>query len=270
MANYHIRVCAVGSKDEIGDLLRCMLRSCGELNEDPDGLEPPLSQTELLRRISELTDHDSGNREGFLYEMVAPEPFGSADGGSSLFNVREEPCGEWSACFDYHSRDAFQPDDWLRLHERCGRLQLAAQYACDDFSREKGCSLISGGQVLDDWSRMAEVWFWLAWQYTGGEGPEGAVEQLTKIGRALRQEDFDLGPDELIASCEEILRRLVEQTAVPAQLRAQLDAARQRGDWGEIGSVRTIVAESVLWEADHSPKWLACLEAAREAWDGRY
>lgn len=270
MANYHIRVCAVGSGEDIDALLRVMLRNCCELEDDPDGLDAMPRRNDMVDTIHRLTERDSGNEEGFQYDMITPEPFGRSDAASSRFSVREESCGEWSVCFDYHSADAFQADDWLRLHMRSNMLQLTVQYACDDFAREKGCALIAGGKVMDNWACMAEVWFWLILQYTSGETPEGVVEQLTKVEDVMMQEDFDMPPEELLCACETNLRRIDEQMARPEELRSALDEARAQGDWGRIASLRVSIAESILWETERNPKWLACLEAARLAWNGRY
>ena len=267
---YHIRVCTVGTEEDIKDLLHSMILCCGEEEDESDGLEPYHRRDELLEQIRRLSRSQGGHDEGFLYDMITPTPFGGAELESATLKLREEPCGLWSACFDYHSAACFQAEDWLWMHLHCNMLQFAAQYAGEEFALEKGRCLISGGKVMDNWDCMAETWFWLIRQYISGEVPDGIPEELEKIHHAMEAEDFDMTVEELLCSCETNLRLLDEEVADTAALTERLQKARETNDWSTLSSLYLAVTESVLWETERNARWLSCLELARQSWAGRF
>lgn len=132
--SYHHRVCAVGSEGQLRLMLSAMQRNAGMEDEDEDtGYMPSLQQ--MIDSLHDLARDQGGLENGFLYETICRTPFGSADNCSASMTVREFMPGLWTACFDYRSADALQPEDWLSLQRRSEGLLICAQYACDDFLR---------------------------------------------------------------------------------------------------------------------------------------
>ena len=116
----------------------------------------------------------------------------------AAFDIARQPSGLWTACFHYDGETPFQSEDWLYLHEHAGRVPMLAIHACADFAADKGMTVFTGGQTLDEWSQMAEIWFWLMEQYEIGNPPEEAVQHLKKLEGIMRQSDFDMTIPELL------------------------------------------------------------------------
>lgn len=262
MANiYRARVCAVGTEEDMLRLNRALLTNHDWLEESEDG--PALKLSDLEQQVRRRAAWESGMDDGFVYDMIAPVTFGDATGGTCRYALRQEKCGLWTACFAYDSGTPFQAEDWLDLHRRCDRLPMVALRASEDFARDKGMLLLTGGQIQDDWSCMAETWLWLISQYECGFPPEEAVQRLEKLAAALEREEYDVTVAELLANCAEHLRRI----GVPEDITSEdLRDSAARGDYAALFDMQVRVAETVLWETEHNARWLACLEAVQKAW----
>lgn len=265
MAELHrARACMVGGEDDMYAVLRAMLRACGEWNDDEEA--PPMKMEDMLRAIRRVSKLENGDEDGFVYEMVCPAPYGSAEGSTTRFEVTQHPCGLWTALFCWDSYQPFQPEDWLSLHRRSGRVPVVALYASHAFALEKGAALLSNEQMLDSWDTMNELWLWLIARYECGYPPEEAVARLKKLQVTMEQEGCEVTVEELLESCEDNLRELGRAVEDQAQLAAALEEAARAGNWREYLACEIHVAESALWETEHNQKWLAQLEAVRAAW----
>lgn len=254
---YHARVAAVGGEDDMRRLCQAMLRNAGWAEEMPSGLD---ALTEAVRRHAA---EEAGPDCGFLYEMITRRAYGDAEEDACRFAVRREPCGLWTALFSYESATPFQPEDWLRLHVQCGRLPMLALRACDDFDRDKGLLVFSGGYVQEEWGHMEECWLWLVTRYGEGD-PEDAIRRLTRLQRLLEDEEDELTVASLLARCGRFLQSLRDRTANPDALREQLAQAAQSRDYQTLFGLQCLVAQAALWEPENVPHWLACLEALKE------
>ena len=146
MATMHrARVVAIGEEKDMLQLCRVMLHNCGE--EEPEE-GPPLKLEELLAQIQRRAQEEGGPGCGFYYGMVSPLHYGQAEADTCRMRLRQEPCGLWTATFAYDSDEAFQQEDWLRLHNACDRLPMLALRASWDFARAKGMLIYSGGHIL--------------------------------------------------------------------------------------------------------------------------
>ena len=194
---YHHRVCAVGTEGQLRLMLSAMQRNAGIDSEDEDtGYIPGI--TDLLESLYTLARDQGGLENGFLYEMLCRTPFGSAEVSTASLTVREFLPGLWTACFDYHSDSALQPEDWLMLQRRCEGLLFCAQYACSDILREKGRLLLADGKAMDNWDSVDACWFWLTCRYFCGQSPEDLVDLLSGLRKPLAAEDEELTPDILL------------------------------------------------------------------------
>lgn len=140
-------------------------------------------------------------------------------------------------------------------------------YADWDFGLEKGMKRFVGGKMGDDWSRMGEVWLWLMAAYEDGYPPEEAVKRLNKLRATLEREDFDMTITELLTACTDNLRQLVEETGNAERLRAEMQRCREEKDFTELLRLYLRIAETALWESEHSNRWLSVLSATCEAWE---
>lgn len=262
---HHIRVCAVGSENDMTRLLRVLLENSGML-EDADPEEAPKTRADYEQQVHDLAHSEGGKDDGFLYETIRTGAFGTALNDTASLTIRREACGVWTACFDYESNDHFQVEDWLHLHQRCNRLLIAAQYASYSFGLEKGSVLLCGGRAMDRWDTMAEVWMWLIAKYEYGYPPEEAIERLRKLQTTLDREDFGMSIDELLESCMAVLTETAEAVSDPSALTESMRAAIEQRDFQQLLRCQVSVAESVLWQTEHNNKWLANLEAIRTAW----
>lgn len=265
MAEMHrARACMVGSEEDMYALCRAMLRAYGEWEEDEEA--PPMKLNELVDRIHQIASQESGEENGFLYEMVRPSPNGSAEAHTTRFTVSQQPSSLWTAVFAWDSQHSFQAEDWLHLHRRSGRVPMLVVYASHNFGLEKGSALITNERVLDNWDTMNEGWFWLIAQYECGYPPEEAVARLKKLAVTMELEDCGETIDELLENCEANLTDIAASVADPDTLRETMADAARKGNWGELMSCEIRVAEAAVWQTEHNHKWLAQLAAMSEAW----
>ena len=166
---------------------RTLLANCDWL-EIPDD-RPPYSLEELRQQVKQHAEELGGEESGFYYGMVARYTYGDADNRTCRFDIARQPSGLWTACFHYDGETPFQNEDWLYLHEHAGRVPMLAIHDCADFAADKGMTVFTGGQTLDEWSQMAEIWFWLMEQYEIGNPPEEAVQHLKKLEAIMCQSD---------------------------------------------------------------------------------
>lgn len=251
---YHARIAAVGTDADMRHLGQAMLRNAGYAGDLPDS---PDALAETVRRFAA---EEAGPDCGFLYEMVTRRSYGSAEEDTCRFTVRREPCGLWTALWAYESASPFQPEDWMRLHEQCGRLPMLILRACDDFDRDKGLLMLSGGYLQEEWSRMEECWLWLTTRY-GEVDPEGTVRRLKRLQRLLEDEEDELTVPELLEQCGHFLRSLHERTADADGLRERLAQAVQTRDYQTLFGLQCLVAQAALWETDRIDRWTQCLDA---------
>ena len=251
---YFVRVAAVGTENDMRRLCQAMLRNAGwdeALPASIDGL------TDALRRYA---SEEAGPKCEFIYEMITTRAYGDAEEDSCRFAIRQEPCGLWTALFAYESSSAFQPEDWLRLHIQCDRLPMLILRACDDFDREKGLLVLSGGYMQEEWSHMEECWLWLVTRYGDGD-QEHAVRQLNRLARLLEDEEDELTVPDLLEDCGHFLGRLRANVADAGELRELLAQAVQNRDYQTLFQLQCRLAQAALWEADRAEHWQQCLES---------
>lgn len=249
---YHARIAAVGAQADMRRLCQSMLRNAG-YDGDVSGSADTLA--EAIRRYAA---EEAGPDCGFLYEMVTRRTYGSAEEDTCRFDVRREPCGLYTARMSYESAAPFQIEDWLRLHRQCDRLLMLVLRASDDFDRDKGMLVLTGGYAQEEWSRMEECWLWLTTRY-GERDPEGALRQLRRLQRLLEDEEEELTVERLLTRCGDFLTRLHDRVADPDAFREQLGQAAACRDFPSLFTLQCMVAQSALWEADRLDRWLACL-----------
>ena len=202
------------------------------------------SLEELRQQVKKHAEELGGEESGFYYGMVARYTYGDADNRTCRFDIARQPSGLWTACFHYDGETPFQSEDWLYLHEHAGRVPMLAIHACADFAADKGMTVFTGGQTLDEWSQMAEIWFWLMEQYEIGNPPEEAVQHLKKLEGIMRQSDFDMTIPELLRGCIDHLNDDIGLAAHEIIARALLLGAvgGKRVDAGEVRDGNVLVA----------------------------
>ncbi len=262
---YRARVCAVGSERDMKNLLTRMLDNCGYLEADEE-LRPERSVEELVRLVQQRSREDGGEGDTFLFEMIAGNGYGDAIPCTLRLEVAETLPGLWTAVFSYDSEHSFQPEDWMILHLTLGRVLLVAQRASRDFALDKGELIFSGGQCMENWDHMCELWLWLMEQYGAGAPPQAAVQKLKPLARVLRDEEYDMDVAEILTACAENLQRTAERVADPEGLMEKFAAARENRDFRGMLEIQYAAAEAALWETRHNAKWLACLDAVSGAW----
>lgn len=267
--NYRSRICAVGDEQDMIRLCKAMLSNIDWLDE-PEDRTMPYTLAELQEKIQERAQEEGGNACEFLYEMIARRTYGDAEEDSCRFAIRQEACELWTASFDYCSEHALQVEDWVKLHNQVKQLPMLILRAGWDFSRDKGMLILSGGRAYDDWNFMGETWLWLIAEYECGYPPEEAVARLEKLEKTLEKEEFDLSISELLASSMEHLQHLGEYTAAGEQLKEAIARCIEESDFKRLFLIQGKVAETVLWQTEHNGRWLACLEAVKQAWDEKY
>ena len=255
---HHVRVAAVGSEADMRRLCQAMLRNAGYEEEIPGGLD---ALTEAVRRMAA---EEGGPACGFLYEMITRRAYGDADENTSRFTVRKESCGLWTALLTYESQTPFQPEDWLRLHAQCDRLPMLVLRACDDFDRDKGLRVLSGGYAQEEWSHMEDCWLWLTTRYGDGD-PEETVRRLRRLQRLLEDEEDELTVPKLLERCGRLLTTLHDRVSDAEALREHLAQATEQRDYRALFALQGLVAQAALWEAENAPRWLNCLERLRQA-----
>ena len=184
---HRARVVAVGSQQDMLRMVRAMLDNGDWLHEEEEYAPPET----LQRRLEQVARHarwEGGEFCGFLAEMISPNPYGELIPERSRFHVAEHPCGLWTALFAMDSEDAFQPEDWLKLHERSGRMPFFAIHADEDFALDKGGVIFTGGAYHEDWNLMGEIWLWLQRQYYAGRSPEEITQALKRLDTVLARE----------------------------------------------------------------------------------
>jgi len=263
---YQTRVCAFGSEEDMMRLCRAMLSNCDWLEEpEEDRPEPDLPM--LLAEVSAHAKEEGGAECEFFYGMLARHTYGDGIEDTCRFSVRREECGLWTASFAYASETPCQAEDWLRLHRQCDRVPMLILRAGWDFSRDKGMLILTGGHAYEDWNRMGEIWLWLIEAYEVGNPPEEAVARLKKLEKTMEREEFDLSVPELLQACIDNLSDLAEHTGNPELLKTMMAQCREKQDWQGLFMLQCRVAETVLWETEHNARWLANLEAVRDAWE---
>ena len=257
---YRVRVAAVGGEEAMSSLLRVMLRNIEALDEPDD--RPPFSLKELHAALLQHAAWELGEGETFDYATVAPHPFGEAE-PEARFELLTLPGGLLAASFAYESADRFQPEDWLSLHRASGRVPMFAIYAGDTFDMDKGGMVFSAGQAMEDWNRMAEVWFWLRKGFEIGRTPEEIPDKLAKIADTLEREMWDQSVGELLTSCAALLDYAeAGRNVTPAMIR---EAAEAR-DFGRVFALTAQAADSVLFDAQHAALYRACLKQDIDRW----
>lgn len=256
MAKIHrSRVAAVGSEYDMQRLARVMLEN-GDWLPETEG--PPLTLEALLAEVAHRAQWEAGESCGFLPRMICRTPYAQLISERCALKVERHPSGLMTALFTFDSWDVFQPEDWLALHQQCGRLPMFALHADEDFSREKGGVIYTGGAYYEDWDRMAETWLWLWRTYYAGKPPEEARDSLRRLDALLSQE-WDQRAAELLESCRVHLHR-VETSAAQVTAEALQEAQEQR-DYPHLFAMQRALADARLWDVAHSARWQACLES---------
>ena len=261
-----VRVCAVGTKEDMRNLCHVLLSNCGALLPEDEEDRAELTLDELKAMILQYTSENADEFDTFAYEMLSTMRYGDAEPGTCRLNIKEEPCGLWTACFSYDSQNQFQIHEWLDLHKRCGKVLMVAQRAAWEFGLDKGEIILVGGETMDNWDGMNECWLWLIPQYECGYPPEEAVARLEKLEKTLEREESDMTIEELLRSCMDNLNAIALEVEDGQALYASMMASLEKRDYVGVLEMQHLVAESVLWETEHNAKWLACLETVLDAW----
>ena len=74
---------------------------------------------------------------------------------------------------------------------------------------------------------------------------------------------YVLSVEELLDSCIENLQQLGDTEDITPEALQQLWRNRE---FAELFTMMARVAETALWETEHNARWIACLEAVRDAW----
>lgn len=255
---HRARVAAVGSQQDMLRMTRAMLDNGDWLHED----EAYASQETLEKRLEQVARHarwEGGELCGFLAEMISPTPYGELIPETCRLHVAEHPCGLWTALFSMDSEDAFQPEDWLKLHERSGRMPFFALHADEDFGLDKGGVIFTGGAYHEDWNLMGETWLWLQKQYYAGRSPEEIVQALKRLDAVLARE-WDQDARTLLQSCLTHLESVA--SAAEGVTEQALSQAREARDFQRLFALQAALADGVLWDVERVARWHACLENA--------
>lgn len=269
MARLHrARVCYFGTEKDMMKLCRVLLKNCDWLEEPEDG--PALTLDGLLREIHERAADMGAGEKGFFYGMVARYTMGDSDDDKNRLDIMKHPAGLWTACFSYEGEVAFQPEDWLDLHERTGRVPALAIHAEELFGPDLGMTVFTGGKAMDEWSFMGETWLWLMEQYMIGYPPEEAVRRLDEIERLMADSEYEMTVDELLEMSIDHLKDILAHTSQPEMLRSLMDQCLKSRDYSGLFMVQCQVAETVLWDCAREKRWLAHLQSVRMAWQEKY
>lgn len=267
---HRARVVALGNQEDMRRLCQVLLQNSTWAEEQEDeALRARMPLTELTRHIRQYAQQEGGVSCEFCYDMLGSRLYGQAEPQSCRLNIREESCGLWTATFAYDSMEAFQQEDWLSLHHQCGRMQMLALRASEDYGRARGMLIFSGGRILENWEAMDECWMYLMRRYECGVPPEEAVEDLHRIESMLRRDEAELSVTELLQSCITHLRDVADHVADPDMLRDMLSRCRANRDYEGLFVLQCRIAEGALWEAEHISLWLANLSAVLDAWQAQ-
>ena len=258
------RVCAVGTEADMRLMCQVMLDNIDYWEEPVD--RPPYTLKELQEQLHHAVCENGPETDGFLYEMISPKRYGSAETGTLRLRIDQDGCGLWYACFAYESVTPFQTREWIDLHKRCSHMLMVALRASEDLGGENGEIIFTAGGTLDNWDSMLESWMWLMEQYECGYPPEEAVARLDRLQAALEADEYDMSVDELLGSCERNLSALALDVQDSEALRQGIAQAVERRDFSRLMEYAHAVAEAALWETEHNAKWLACIGTIREAW----
>lgn len=263
MASLHrARVVAVGSQQDMLRMVRAMLDNGDWLLEEEE-YAPPETLAGRLEQLGRHARWEGGEACGFLAEMISPNPYGELLPDTCRLQVQEHPCGLWTASFAMDSEDAFQPEDWLKLHQRSARMPFFAIHAGEDFGLDKGGVIFTGGAYHEDWNLMGETWLWLQKQYYAGRSPEETVQALTRLDDVLARE-WDQDARTLLRSC---LDHLADVQAAAGEVTAPaLDQTRTEKDFQRLFALQAALADGVLWDIERAARWRACLETALAAY----
>ena len=262
MATLHrTRLVAIGCEEDMQRLCRVMLENVDRYEEPED--RRPYTLEELYDQVRKCAAWEESDSCSFLYNMVTPGAYGSSEAGTGRFELCMFEPDLWAAAFTYDSTSLFQAEDWVALHKRCNRMPLFCIHADENFALAKGYLTISNGMVNETWALMAESWLWLLDQYETGYPPEEILPRLEHLQSVMEQEDWDQTVEELLASCEENLMMIREYPPVTAEAMQQ---QRESRDFAGLFEMQAQLADTLLWDSARSTKYLACLEAAAEAW----
>ena len=261
---YRVRVCAVGTEEDMLLLNRTLLENVDEFEIPED--RPPYSLKELHDAVLRYAVYEKGEGSSMVYAMITPHAFGHAD--KITFDMLRLDDTLYAALFAYECADGFQQEDWLRLHKRCGLLPFFALYAGADYAQPKGEMSFCNGQVTDSWNRMAAAWMYLFEDYEAGLVDEDAVARLKEIEQRLTDTAIDTedGVAALLTTCRDNLEQCAAGlTVTGAQLRAAVDAH----DFPLQLKLQRSVADALLWDCARNARRLACLDYTLESWRNR-
>ena len=260
-----VRVALVGSDDDLHALLYTMLDNLGEIENDPD--EAPMTNAEMEQEIHLLAQRESGNDSGFIYEMVAPHPFGSAISGTAAMSVKELPVGCKAVVFTYDSAADYQPEDWLSLHKRCGRPPMLVMWANSVYGVSSGTSLLTNGHALDNWDTMDETYLFLIKDYFCSYPPEDCLRKLKELQEDMQREDAEITVEGLLQNAVDNLQELqrVSETGTE-KMQLLLTQARESRDFQLLQHLNISLCEAEVWDVERSHKYIACLQSSLEAW----
>lgn len=264
---HRARVVALGDQDDMRRLCQVLLQnSTWHEDQEDEALRARMPLTELIRQIRLYAQQEGGAPCEFCYDMLGSRLYGQAEPQSCRLSIRQEDCGLWTATFAYDSMEAFQQEDWLALHQQCGRLLMLALRASEDYGRARGMLIFSGGHILENWEAMDECWMYLMRRYECGSPPEEAVDDLRHIEEMLHREETELSVTELLQGCITHLKDVADHVSDPDMLRDMLEHCRAQRDYEGLFVLQCRIAEGALWEADRISLWLANLSAVLDAW----
>lgn len=266
MANLtRVRLCAFGGEEGMRLLCLRLLLNYPLLDMDREKLKD-MTLEQLQAVIREQAKLEECEESSFLYSMVCTGAYGDVLNDTCRLTIGRHPAGLWLAGFSYDSKNAFQPEDWQRLHVECGGLPMVAIFANEDFNLPKGMKVILGGRVGDNWNYMGEIWMWLVAQYMADCSPEEAVARLRKLRKHIDEDECDMTIGEMLDAALSVLEGLVEDNADPEALHAEMLQYREESDYESLFALQSRIGEMFLWDVENAEKWIAVLETVKDAW----
>ena len=261
MATLHrCKAVLIGDEADMLRLNRVLLENVDEYEEPED--RQPYTLDELYQRVKEHAEWEEAG-SSFLYSMIRQGAYGTGEPGTGRYAMTMADEGLYAAVFSYDSTTSFQPEDWLALHARTGRIPMFIIHADENFALDKGYLTISNGCVNETWMLMAESWLWLIDQYEAGFTPEEIPARLERLKQAMEVDDWDQSIPELLASCGENLEAIREYPSVTAEAIAQ---RREAGDFAGMFELQAMLADTFLWDSARAEKYLACIELDSQVW----
>lgn len=262
MATLHrCRIVAIGDEADMLRLTRVMLENIDQYEQPED--RPPYTLEELYEQVKACAAWEESDSCSFLYGMLRPGAYGSSEAGTGRFELSMADQNLWTATFCYDSMSVFQPEDWVALHNRVGRIPMFIIHADENFALDKGYVIISNGAVHETWTQMAESWLWLMEQYEAGYAPEEIPARLRRLESVMEAEDWDQSVSELLGACEENLEMI---RSYPAVTSAMLQEKRAARDFAGLFELYAMLADTLLWDSARSEKYLACIELDQTVW----